>query len=155
MGQPVAGLSLVDKSSEFRYLLPETHKVNPGSVDSSRYCVQHAVDSPRLKISSPLEETLSRKYSVITKVPGRKYAIRQKLHHFSVVMVRYIVSKGGPVGIKVGGVFVHIVWVKDFSNWSKTSDSSNIKKGRSQRFAWEMENIVSTIQKYKEAINMF
>ena len=124
IGQPVAGLSLVDKSIEFRQLLPKIHKANLGSVDSGRCYVQHAITSSGLKISSPLEETLSRKYSVITKVPGRQYSLRRKLHHFSVVMVRYIVIKVGLVGIKVEGVFVHIIWVKDFSNWSKITAMS-------------------------------
>lgn len=56
-------------------------------------------------------------------------------------------SEGGSVGIKINGVFVHVAWVKDFSSWSKTSNSSNVEKGRSQHSAREMESIVSTIPK--------
>lgn len=62
-------------------------------------------------------------------------------------MVKYIVSKGVLVGIKVDGVFVHVVWVKDFSRWSKTSDNSDVEKGRSQHSAGGVESIVSTIPK--------
>lgn len=41
-------------------------------------------------------------------------------------------SEGGCVGIKINGVFVHVARVKDFSDWSKTNNNSNVEKVRGQ-----------------------